>query len=508
MSLFTTLARAVARSVFKVAKKQTGSCNHFCSLTQEVLNQGPLLRIVKTHHHKAWFNFTRLGFFYNGLAADLRRKAFQRFLLRSRNESKLPLFAFTGGLILANSNFNDEKGNAPMQNDARRYLTYFSNGTVFPTGLSQPTFNETLKQPCSGVDIRDAVDLDENEDVSCVTSNYHNNIPNSTISSSEALCEIKQRNDFSNNNDSHSIIEQLFKVKFNDEIVDDFPLTCVDLIETYSIYTPVSCQVDNCTEKNVYSRRNPKNCSSLKAYLYEKKDIKKEICISLFHQLLGGIFHLEKVKISLQSLLLKSENIFVDKEDISSGHVFVSHFDQFIAEKKSPKLFSTDSVKKNGKFVEAGLNLSHLSDNAWCCGSIGYEIFNQGNPLINIYLQSTEYENVFDEIPIYSGKLLIDRVIRGLLQNDLSIRLSASQAFIIMSIIQYSPPKWLIPTNLVTRQDIENWLIMMKSDYESKLNDSLRSFSPDILLKSLFLSRVSSNDILCALVLAQKLKIF
>lgn len=539
MGLFN-FGRAIVRGVAKAIKQnqQSGGSVSISRFTPEVFNQTCVVRETNTISKSLWLNFTVRGYYFNNIAADLRRQASQHFL--RRNASKLPLFAFVG-FCLSDSESERAAGKEAsvaslfqyLSADLNRFWKDDRHATEFPSHFSEYDIGERLGKPSSNAAVYSA-GFDGNNVALKIMFNYA--VPSNSTAISQAFereyrilpcAEISPPNC---NSGRHDVFLQHDKanedmvlaehpniIKLCRMFIDNTPLLH-DALETYPMAVPKRYHRDGNGRNKTMCLVMPKYTSSLRDYLHDNKDIlSNEQRLSIFCQLLEGVAHLERNSISHRDL--KSDNILVDYHDDGYLRAVITDFGCCLAEENMLLPYNTVHTDRGGNFAllapeianaipREGFYLDYSKSDAWTCGSIAYEIFNQDNPFYS-HLCNVDYEeDVLEEIPVYSGCQFIDKVVRALLQKDPETRLSACEASTMIMLKLNAPPEWLLFPNMVTEMEIEKWLLVLSISTRRicQLYDDTRFLPPEIMLNLVFLSRTTPLEILNALLLVSKLQ--
>lgn len=425
MGLFTTLARTVTRGVTQALKKQTGSVTKTILRQEVLLQQTPFAKLAKEPPTQKWLNFAHSSFYYNSLAANLRRNATQSFL--SRNGSKTPLIAFAGFCL----------ANYDQQNDNENVCHLLGDLNV--DVILRNEIIKVIPEKCQilELDVEEA-SKENNDDVV-----FKNDVSEKGLNVIVEEPVMIQPNDEKNN-------ECISKVS---DLVDDHPEAVSKNVTAISENVGDEIVGDAIFASNVCVRE------SLKDYLIRNNEIDHGKRLALFCQLLEGVAFMEQNN-NITLCSLNSDDIFVTENDSYIG------FELFLPYSNANK---------------HDLDEMSMKTNALACGCLAHEIFHFRD------------DEDLVEISINSGYCLIDEVIRKLLWIDPFVRLTATEASIIITMILYAPSQWMNNPEMVPNIAIQNWIERMAVNIDDN----------DILLKFVFLSNITSIDIQNALFLFQ-----
>jgi len=515
----------VARDFVNALKQQGGvSSSPIVRFAHQVPKQ---LCVIHTNStRQVWKNFNRL--YSNGIAADLRRRASANFL--QRNASKSPLFAFVG-FCLSDFNGNKKEDEPPsvtslfnyLSTDLNRFWKNENNEAVFPSKFSEYNIGERLGKPSSNAAVYSA-DYNGNEVALKIMFNYATSNSQAIYQAFEqeyhVLPSSNVEEDSITDDESTVLPEHPNIMKLHGKFIDDTPLL-YDSVESYPVAVPQRLHNDGYGRSRTLCLVMPKYTCSLREYLHTNKDaLSNGQRISIFREILEAVGHMERNGVSHRDL--KSDNILIDYRNDGYQRVVITDFGCCLANENLLLPFSTLHTSRGGNLAlmspeiataipQDGLYLSYHKADAWTCGTLAYEIFNQDNPFY-VYLNNTDYEDEnLQQIPVDSGNNLIDKIVYGLLRKDPENRLSAGEASTLMALVLHVIPEWITFPYLISQEEVESWLLVLSIEIRQQcladeLSEDSRFLPPDILLDLLFLERITSSEVMDMLMLANLLQ--
>jgi len=524
--LLSGAAKSVRHSV-KTVKSTTSSTNTFDAATSLLPTAQKVNAVGNTSNsliRHVWYKFiSQQSSYANSLAAKLRARACQQFLCR--NATKIPLLAFTGYYLA------DEEKEEPevsigklaeyVSSNIDQFVKCQEDPRVFPMQFSGYNIGERLGSPSSNAAVYSA-DYDGCEVALKIMFNY--SAPSNETAISEAfereykVLPTSQRNEsceqirisrrFMNEKEDKVMPEHPYIIKLHGKFVDKMPLL-PDAIKSYPVAVPRALHCGGHGRNKTLCLVMPRYACSLREYL-ASNILTHEQSLSIFHQLLEGVAHLEQNMIAHRDL--KSDNILIDIRDDGSIQIAITDFGCCLVEQDMLLPYSTRYTDRGGNFAllapeiataipQEGFYLDYSKADAWTCGTLAYEIFGGINPFYDGLCNAEYTDQDIAEIPLNSDSKLIDAITVSLLQTDPERRITASNAASMVSLLLHAPSEWLLFPRLIHQESVEVWLLGLALTTLNKCRcyGDTRFLPPNLLTDLVFLRRVTFPDVMDAL---------